>query len=57
MTHSDENKVDGIVLVTEDSHAYLDPKQEMAYWEHRRELDSDCSTSGKTRTRSTDTAI
>jgi len=38
VTHSDENKVDRIVLVTEDSQAYLNPKQEIAYREHRREL-------------------
>ncbi len=38
MSHSDENKVDGIVLVTEDSKEYLNPKQEITYREHRREL-------------------
>lgn len=38
MTHSDENKVDGIVLVTEDSKEYLNPKQEIAYRELRREM-------------------
>jgi hypothetical protein len=37
VTYSDENKVDGIVLVTEDSQAYLNSKQEIAYREHRRE--------------------
>lgn len=38
MTYSDENKVDGIVLVTEDSQDYLNPRQEVTYREHRREL-------------------
>ncbi|NLV13210.1 tyrosine-type recombinase/integrase [Haloarcula argentinensis] len=38
MTHSDENKVDGIVLVTEDAQEYLNPRQEVTYREHRREL-------------------
>lgn len=38
MSHSDENKVDGIVLVTEDAKEYLNPKQEITYREHRREL-------------------
>jgi len=38
MTHDDENKVDGIVLVTEDSYEYLNPRQEVTYREHRREL-------------------
>ncbi|MFP4218048.1 MAG: tyrosine-type recombinase/integrase [Salinarchaeum sp.] len=38
MSHSAENKVDGIVLVTEDSKEYLNPKQEITYREHRREL-------------------
>ena len=36
MKHSSENKVDGIVLVTEDSQEYLNPKQEVTYREHRR---------------------
>ena len=57
MTHSDENKVDGIVLVTEDSQAYLNPKQEIADREHRRELANWLLNIGKTRTRPTDTAI
>jgi len=38
MTHSSENKVDGIVLVSEDAQQYLNPKQEITYREHRREL-------------------
>jgi site-specific recombinase XerD len=38
MTYSDENKVDGIVLVTEDAQEYLNPRQEVTYREHRREL-------------------
>ncbi|WP_259535293.1 site-specific integrase [Halalkaliarchaeum sp. AArc-CO] len=38
MKHGDENKVDGIVLVTEDAAEYLNPRQELSYREHRREL-------------------
>ena len=38
MPHSADNKVDGIVLVTEDAQEFLDPKQEITYREHRREL-------------------
>jgi hypothetical protein len=38
MTYSSENKVDGIVLVTEDSQEYLNPRQEVTYRQHRREL-------------------
>ena len=38
MSHDDDNKVDGIVLVTEDANEYLNPKQEVTYREHRREL-------------------
>jgi len=38
MSHSAENKVDGIVRVTEDFKEYLNPKQEITYREHRREL-------------------
>lgn len=36
MTHDDDNKVDGIVLVPDDSFEYLNPRQEVAYREHRR---------------------
>lgn len=38
MPHSADNKVDGIVLVTEDAQEFLNPKQEITYREHRREL-------------------
>lgn len=38
MSHDDDNKVDGIVLVTEDAKEFLNPKQEVTYREHRREL-------------------
>ena len=38
MSNDDDNKVDGIVLVTEDANEYLNPKQEVTYREHRREL-------------------
>lgn len=38
MRHSPENKVDGIVLVTKDAQEYLNPRQEVTYREHRREL-------------------
>lgn len=38
MTYSSDNKVDGIVLVTEDAQEYLNPRQETTYREHRREL-------------------
>ena len=38
MTYSDENKVEGIVLVTEDAQEYLNPRQEVTYREHRQEL-------------------
>jgi tryptophanyl-tRNA synthetase len=38
MTYSEDNKVDGIVLVTEDAEEYLNPRQEVTYLEHRREL-------------------
>jgi hypothetical protein len=38
MKHSSENKVDGIVLVTEDAQDCLNPRQEITYREHRREL-------------------
>lgn len=36
--YSADNKVDGIVLVTEDAAKHLNPRQEIAYREHRREL-------------------
>ena len=38
MTYSSENKVDDIVLVTDDAKEYLNPRQEITYREHRREL-------------------
>jgi len=31
MTYSDENKVEGIVLVTEAAKEYLNPRQEVTY--------------------------
>jgi len=36
--YSDENKVNGIPLVTNKARDYLNPRQEIAYREHRREL-------------------
>jgi len=38
MTHSSENNVGGIVLVTEDADEYLNPRQEVTYREHRRNI-------------------
>ena len=38
MAHSDENKFDGIILVTDKAKEYLNPRQEVTYREHRREL-------------------
>jgi hypothetical protein len=38
MTYEDDNKVDGIPLITEEAKEYLNPKQEITYREHRREL-------------------
>ncbi len=38
MRYSEENKVDGIVLVPDGSQEYLNPRQEVTYREHRREL-------------------
>lgn len=38
MQHDEDNKVDGIVLVSEKAAKFLNPKQEIAYREHRREL-------------------
>ena len=38
MRYSEENKVDGIVLVPNGSQEYLNPRQEVTYREHRREL-------------------
>jgi len=38
MTYSDDNKVDGIVLVTESARKHLNPRQEIAFQEHRREI-------------------
>jgi len=38
MQHDDDNKVDGIVLVSEKAAEFLNPKQEITYREHRREL-------------------
>jgi len=36
--YSDENKVNGIPLLTNKARDYLNPRQEIAYREHRREL-------------------
>lgn len=36
--YSAENKVDGIVLISEDAQEYLNPRQEIAYREHRRDI-------------------
>lgn len=38
MTYENDNKVDGIPLVTKEANEYLNPKQEITYREHRREL-------------------
>lgn len=35
---TDENKVDGIILVTEEATDFLNPRQEISYRSHRREL-------------------
>lgn len=34
----DENRVQGIVLLTDEARQYLNPREEIAYQEHRREL-------------------
>lgn len=36
--YDDENKYEGIPLVTEDAREHLNPRQEIAYREHRRDL-------------------
>lgn len=38
MPYDDDNKMEGIVLLTDKSAQYLNPKEEIAYKEHRREL-------------------
>lgn len=38
MQHDDENKVDGIVLVSEKAMEFLNPRQEVVYRQHRRDL-------------------
>lgn len=38
MAYDDDNKVQGIVLLTDDAKKYLNPKQEIVYKEHRKEL-------------------
>lgn len=48
MKHYDDNKVDGIVLVTEDSADCLNPRQEISCREHRRELAEWMLSIGKT---------
>lgn len=47
MKHSAENKIDGIVLVTQDAQEFLNPRQEISYREHRRELAEWMLTLGK----------
>jgi integrase len=47
MTYSEENKVEGIVLVTKDAQEYLNPRQEVTYREHRRKLAEWMLTLGK----------
>jgi len=37
MTYKAENKVDGIVLVTDEAREHLNPRQEITYQEHRRD--------------------
>ncbi|WP_135829856.1 tyrosine-type recombinase/integrase [Halorussus halobius] len=36
--NNDENKVDGIILVTSEAEEFLNPRQEISYRSHRREL-------------------
>ena len=38
MTVDDDNKVQGIVLLTDEASEFLNPREEIAYKEHRREL-------------------
>ena len=38
MTVEDDNKVQGIVLLTDEASKFLNPREEIAYREHRREL-------------------
>lgn len=38
MTHSDDNKVEGLVLVSRTSQPYLNPVQAESYRDHRRRL-------------------
>lgn len=38
MSYDDDNKYEGIVLVTNEALEYLNPRQEIAYREHRKEL-------------------
>ncbi|MFB6215553.1 MAG: hypothetical protein ABEJ72_01070 [Candidatus Aenigmatarchaeota archaeon] len=49
MPYDDENKVEGIVLLTDDAKQYLNSKQETVYKEHRRELAKWLLNLGKTR--------
>lgn len=56
MQHDEDNKIDGIVLVSEKAAKILNPKQEIAYREHRRELAKWMLNLGGTQRRSTDTA-
>jgi len=38
MQHSDDNKIEDIVLLTSKASKFLNPREEIAYQEHRREL-------------------
>jgi hypothetical protein len=48
MTYKAENKVDGIVLVTDEAREHLTPRQEITYQEHRREQAEWMLSLGKT---------
>lgn len=38
MAYSEDNKYRGIVLLTDEARKYLNPREEIAFQEHRREL-------------------
>jgi integrase len=48
MPYEDDNKYNGIVLVTEKAREFLNPRQEIAYREHRQELAEWMLHEGKT---------
>jgi hypothetical protein len=56
MPHDDDNKVEGIVLLTDEARDYLNPREEIAYKEHRRELCNWLLNLGKTRGKQKGTA-